>query len=52
MPVPDYDNMLVGQYIRGIENPDSLGFRNGLWFKSPRNVEMISGTVLLIRFPA
>ena len=39
MPIPDYDNMLVGQYIRSIENPDSLGFRNGLWFKSPRKAD-------------
>jgi hypothetical protein len=25
------DNSLIAQYIRAIENPDSLGYRNGIW---------------------
>lgn len=33
MPVEDYDNTLLGQYIRAIENPDSLGFKNGRWYE-------------------
>lgn len=28
MPVLDYDNLLVGQYIMAIENPDSVGYNN------------------------
>ena len=32
----DYDSTLVGQNIRAIENPDSIGFNNGIWYKSPR----------------
>ena len=32
MPVPDYDDLLVGRYIRAIENPDSIGFRDGKWY--------------------
>lgn len=36
MPVPNYDNTLLGQYIRAIENPDSIGFKDGRWYKSTR----------------
>lgn len=36
MPISDFDNLLVGQYIRIIENPDSIGFKNGRWYQSPR----------------
>lgn len=36
MPVPNYDNTLLGQYIRAIENPDSIGFIDGKWYQSPR----------------
>ena len=36
MPVPDYDKTLVGRYIRAIENPDSIGFKNGRWYQSSR----------------
>ena len=36
MPIPDYDNLLVGQYIRAIENPDSIGYNNGRWYQSTR----------------
>lgn len=32
MPVRNYDNDLVGRYIRAIENPDSVGFVNGRWY--------------------
>lgn len=39
MPVRDYDNLLVGEYIRSIENPDSIGFKDGKWFQSPRKVD-------------
>lgn len=39
MPIPNFDNLFLGQYIRGIENPDSLGFVDGLWFQSPRKVD-------------
>lgn len=35
MPVID-DNSLVAQYIRAIENPDSVGFTNGRW-EAPTN---------------
>lgn len=33
MPIPNYDNTLVGRYIRQIENPDSVGFdrQNRTW---------------------
>lgn len=31
------DKSLVNQYIRAIENPDSIGFRNGRWYQSPRS---------------
>ena len=34
MPVID-DNSLLSKYIRAIENPDSLGFRDGRWYRSP-----------------
>lgn len=36
MPVVD-DNSLVAQYIRAIENPDSIGFNNGRWEASVNN---------------
>lgn len=26
MPIPDFDNTLIGRYIRALENPDSLGW--------------------------
>lgn len=32
----NYENTLLGQYIRAIENPDSVGYQNGRWYK-PRN---------------
>lgn len=28
----NYDDTLYGQYIRDIENPDSIGFLNGKWY--------------------
>lgn len=28
----DYENTLLGQYIRAIENPDSVGYQNGNWY--------------------
>lgn len=34
----DYDNLLIGQYIKAIENPDSAGFKNGKWYKSTRKI--------------
>ena len=39
MPTPEYDNLFIGQYIRAIENPDSIGFSNGLWLQSPRKAD-------------
>lgn len=30
--MPVNDDSLVAQYIRAIENPDSIGFRNGRWY--------------------
>lgn len=37
--MPIFDDSLVAQYIRAIENPDSLGYKNGIWRegKDPRN---------------
>lgn len=32
----DKDKSLTNQYIRAIENPDSIGFNNGRWYQSPR----------------
>lgn len=29
--MPVKDDSLVAQYIRALENPDSLGYRNGIW---------------------
>lgn len=29
--MPIKDNSLIAQYIRAIENPDNLGYRNGIW---------------------
>lgn len=37
--MPVRDDSLVAQYIRNIENPDSIGFRDGMWFQSPRKVD-------------
>lgn len=37
MAIKNYDNTLVGKYIREIENPDSIGYRNGRWYK-PTNI--------------
>lgn len=31
--MPVKDDSLVAQYIRAIENPDSTGYRNGIWYK-------------------
>ena len=31
--MPVKDDSLVAQYIRAIENPDSTGYRNGVWYK-------------------
>lgn len=33
--MPVKDNSLLSQYIRSIENPDSLGYRKGRWYASP-----------------
>lgn len=33
MPIENYDKTLVGKYIREIENPDSIGYKNGRWYK-------------------
>lgn len=30
------DDSLVAQYIRAIENPDSAGFKNGIWYAPPK----------------
>ena len=30
--IKNYDNTLYGQYIRDIENSDSIGFFNGKWY--------------------
>lgn len=35
----DKDKSLTNQYIRAIENPDSVGFRNGRWYQSSNNAE-------------
>lgn len=35
MPKKNYDNTVLGKYIRALENPDSLGYRNGKWYASP-----------------
>ena len=32
--MPIKDNSLIAQYIRAIENPDSLGYSNGIWTDS------------------
>lgn len=34
--MPIKDNSLVAQYIRAIENPDSLGFKDGRWYAPPK----------------
>ena len=31
------DKSLTNQYIRAIENPDSIGFKNGRWYQSSRS---------------
>lgn len=33
MPIPIDDNSFTGQYIRSIENPDSVGYNQGRWYK-------------------
>jgi len=33
--MPIKDSSLLSQYIRKIENPDSLGYKNGRWYASP-----------------
>lgn len=32
------DKSLTNQYIRAIENPDSVGFNNGYWYQAPNSV--------------
>ena len=32
--MPIFDDTLAAQYIRAIENPDSIGYRNGRWYQS------------------
>ena len=32
--MPIFDDSLAAQYIRAIENPDSIGYRNGRWYQS------------------
>lgn len=32
--MPIKDNSLISQYIRAVENPDSAGYKNGIWYKS------------------
>ena len=34
--MPIKDDSLVAQYIRAIENPDSAGFKNGIWYAPPK----------------
>lgn len=34
--MPVKDDSLVAQYIRAIENPDSAGFKNGIWYAPPK----------------
>lgn len=34
--MPVKDDSLVAQYIRAIENPDSIGFRDGIWEAPPK----------------
>lgn len=34
--MPVKDDSLVAQYIRAIENPDSAGFKNGIWYATPK----------------
>lgn len=34
--MPVKDDSLVAQYIRAIENPDSVGFRDGIWEVPPK----------------
>lgn len=36
MPTPINDDSFVAQYIRAIENPDSIGFREGKWYQPTR----------------
>ncbi len=48
MPVPDYDDLLVGRYIRAIENPDSIGFQGGKWPPHKKDMtSIIEGLVLM-----
>lgn len=32
--MPIIDDSLISQYVRAIENPDSIGYRDGKWYKS------------------
>ena len=34
--MPVRDDSLIAQYIRAIENPDSIGFNNGKWEAPPK----------------
>lgn len=34
--MPVKDDSLVAQYIRAIENPDSAGYKNGIWYAPPK----------------
>lgn len=34
--MPIKDDSLIAQYIRAIENPDSAGFKNGIWYAPPK----------------
>lgn len=36
MPIPDYDNTLIGQYIKAIENPTREGLVGDRWYQSTR----------------
>lgn len=39
MPTKVKDTDMQAQYIRAIENPDSIGYKDGRWYKSPRKVD-------------
>lgn len=36
--MPIKDDSLVSQYIRSIENPDSIGYRNGRWYAPDNSI--------------
>lgn len=42
MPINSNDKSLIGQYIRAIENPDSIGYKNGKWYQSLRKGDDIN----------